>query len=798
MLNKIINTSSVLIVIFLSPLISRAIIIDGHCFLQNMTNHDGTKVFFEADSPGGETDSVYTDASGYYQIDVLAAFYNVYYTHEEFYGDEILGLNCYSPVTLPDITLQPVEQVLSGALSGVLEAGEYTVEGDIFVDQGDSLFIMPNAVLMFDGSCGFTIDGYLEAVGTENDSIKFQPQEVWISWEGITFSDNSADESLLAYCVIYGAENGVTADNSSPSIGNCRISENNFYGLSLTASESVIDNCGISDNGDFGIYINGSAPTVSNCVLTENSGGVLCLGSSAEIIGNNIYGNTDSGISITAVSQCTVTGNTIHDNVAAFGGGIYCNNSIPVISDNEIIENTAFTSDPPCGGGIYLSQCGEGTILQNNLISGNEMLGGSGAYRYYYGAGIYCTNSSPLISGNTITDNFIDCAGQQNHHHMFGGGLFITNSSPAISENTIQGNYLFGYGIDLDAFWGYGAGICIQSSSGSIAGNNIIANYMEGTPGWIGASDFYFYGGGIYLSASEFSITGNNVGGNSLIFDSDPDGFGAGIYCASTLNGLTISNNSIYGNSSSGGGGIYSDGSSPIIKRNVLVENHAASGGGIFYTGGAPQILNCTLSGNSNEGIRAGSASSIISNNILSHTGDGPGINFTSTPAVVNYCDFYANEYGNFTGSSPAYIGINSLINANSDSCDIYHNLLYDPQFINPQEHLLDLLEDSPCIDAGDPTFPFDPDGTISDIGAFYFDQSLPEVDDLTITVVLNDVILYWSPFTAAQSYNIYRSEVPYFDISGMTPLAQVTDPQYVDLNAFPGGPWFYVVTYEY
>jgi hypothetical protein len=30
----------------------------------------------------------------------------------------------------------------------------------------------------------------------------------------------------------------------------------------------------------------------------------------------------------------------------------------------------------------------------------------------------------------------------------------------------------------------------------------------------------------------------------------------------------------------------------------------------------------------------------------------------------------------------------------------------------------------SPCIDAGDPNSPLDPDGTIADMGAFYFDQS--------------------------------------------------------------------------
>jgi hypothetical protein len=33
------------------------------------------------------------------------------------------------------------------------------------------------------------------------------------------------------------------------------------------------------------------------------------------------------------------------------------------------------------------------------------------------------------------------------------------------------------------------------------------------------------------------------------------------------------------------------------------------------------------------------------------------------------------------------------------------------------------LLASSPCIDAGDPNLPLDPDNTIADIGAFYFHQ---------------------------------------------------------------------------
>ena len=43
--------------------------------------------------------------------------------------------------------------------------------------------------------------------------------------------------------------------------------------------------------------------------------------------------------------------------------------------------------------------------------------------------------------------------------------------------------------------------------------------------------------------------------------------------------------------------------------------------------------------------------------------------------------------------------------------------------YVDPDNDDYHLQPDSPCIDAGDPTSPLDPDNTIADIGAFYFNQ---------------------------------------------------------------------------
>ncbi|MEA2095484.1 MAG: T9SS type A sorting domain-containing protein, partial [Candidatus Cloacimonadota bacterium] len=50
-------------------------------------------------------------------------------------------------------------------------------------------------------------------------------------------------------------------------------------------------------------------------------------------------------------------------------------------------------------------------------------------------------------------------------------------------------------------------------------------------------------------------------------------------------------------------------------------------------------------------------------------------------------------------------------------------NIDSDPLFVAPANGNYHLSADSPCIDAGDPTSPFDPDSTIADMGAYYYDQ---------------------------------------------------------------------------
>ena len=125
----------------------------------------------------------------------------------------------------------------------------------------------------------------------------------------------------------------------------------------------------------------------------------------------------------------------------------------------------------------------------------------------------------------------------------------------------------------------------------------------------------------------------------------------------------------------------------------------------------------------------------VVVNTIVEGTINGRGIFFAySQNASVSYCDFHNNSGGDVYGSMPSGLGAIVSVNANGDSCDTYNNIFLDPLFYSlGGDSAYHLTEDSPCIDAGDPSSPFDPDGTVADIGAFYFNQGA--AGPLTVTL---------------------------------------------------------------
>jgi len=133
-------------------------------------------------------------------------------------------------------------------------------------------------------------------------------------------------------------------------------------------------------------------------------------------------------------------------------------------------------------------------------------------------------------------------------------------------------------------------------------------------------------------------------------------------------------------------------------------------------------------------------------NSIVSYNTGSYGIYVSSANPSIIYSDFYDNENGNFYGCGQ-WVGVNVTTNANGDSCDAYYNIQENPLFVDPLHGDYHLswanypIHDetmSPCIDAGDPSSPLDPDGTIADMGAFYFDQTQVSADEPAQLTELN------------------------------------------------------------
>ena len=179
---------------------------------------------------------------------------------------------------------------------------------------------------------------------------------------------------------------------------------------------------------------------------------------------------------------------TIRNGTAAQGGGIYCDNSSPSLSNVAIIGNNVQSGGQGQGGGIFCFS--SSPDLTNVTISGNSANGWIGGN----GAGVYCDNSSPSLTNVIITENVTDYFPQFGH---VGSGISCQgNSSPSlinvtISENTTDdsggggGVYCSGSSADLlnCILWNNTPQeICVQSGF-------LIANYSDIQGGWSGVGN---------------------------------------------------------------------------------------------------------------------------------------------------------------------------------------------------------------------------------------------------------------------------------------------------------------------
>lgn len=431
--------------------------------------------------------------------------------------------------------------------------------------------------------------------------------------------------------------------------------------------------------------------------------------------------------------------NEISINEATYGAGIYCFGGSPQISENLIINNSK--ADKGCG--IYSEN--SSVKIMSNEISGNN--GGGIAS---YGGGIFCQGGSPQIIENTISKNKITVG---SYLLGSGAGIYCVNVSCQIIFNTITANELFIYGYGPN---GYGAGIYCENSSGKIENNLIEGNYIWG--GYYACIWAGGYGAGVSCSqCTSFVISKNTIDSNTFSMPAST-GYGGGIYCQGcykpTILENIIKNNGHLptpGGQSVGGGGIYFTlCSKPIVKKNLIVSNTAYSGGGIYFKDSfADSINNNTIDLNSGDGVISDNCSLLkVFNNIISNCSAGKGIaNVNNSTLKVFHNDVWHNSDGNFSGCANGTGDTSWGVNRNGTPCDSFYNIIRDPLFVISPDSLYYLQAGSPCINAGDPKSPKDPDGTIADLGVSYYPTAVPDDNEVADIPHLELYQNYPNPF---------------------------------------------------
>lgn len=414
-------------------------------------------------------------------------------------------------------------------------------------------------------------------------------------------------------------------------------------------------------------------------------------------------------------------------------------------------------------------------------------------FEYCKSPAIQISDKNLSLQNSTIRYSFAgiyldECSVDISHisvHHNNGQGIFVNQDHLGdfqaeyfdIRDNNGNGIYVYSGPNSFDLSHGI---ICSNKSTGIyiLAYDQFFAQIDDVIIESNGDPDYD--GGGIYNNAS-LSLNHATIRNNTAAK-------GGGIYDMHwQWLEMHISNSIIENNEAEqDGGGIYSSSASSFSVNNSIVRNNKASnGGGLFLTGddllyssNANHLYNVEVT--MNQALNNGGGIYLnlwimntyknshltFSENIAANSGIGIYNISQNNAILIGNSIVWENE---LNAISDLYGTLNISYSDINGSWSGIGNIDQNPLFIesaNRNFHLSWInypnndYTKSPCIDTGDPALPCDPDGTIADMGAYFFDQAAQQAYLLDIKVFLE------GPYFSNQM-------TPFLNTLGFLPLDQ-------------------------
>ena len=277
-------------------------------------------------------------------------------------------------------------------------------------------------------------------------------------------------------------------------------------GEHVTLRDITIDGGGKNDGKtrESLIKVSGNLNIEDNAILENNY--------ATDPKNTDVYGGAIYASAGTSRVEINMTGGSIRNNRAYFGGGVFLlNNSEFNMSGGEIRGNKVI-ADPykgqpfVSGGGIAAFKSSTINLSEDALITEN--------YSLEYGGGIALGTIIDVVQGNTL--NMTGGTISNNKAGASGGGIFVQasrgngNSVANISEGKIIGNAMTGEGYGNNKFGG--GGIYVNGKSERYKGKQGILNLSNAL-----ITDNTADEGGGYASCPT-SNTGINVKNGVAIF----------------------------------------------------------------------------------------------------------------------------------------------------------------------------------------------------------------------------------------------------------------------------------------